>query len=219
MQVRPALIYVDQNRYLEGSLTTWPLRQKNRFLPGTYDFPKTPAFDQIHSSSHKMSPAEYISNQEAIGCSIADTPWSQLWTHLAWQVSKQGLVLDETTHIFSHPAAYTVPSSTMTGRQQAGDFLVSSRSIALCPITKIWGVFGDSILPSGYGGWPREIATACNVLDASETCLTSNLYRDIWCLELRFSLNRLCLLWATLAIPAGYLCSNLFFKNNYIYYI
>lgn len=83
-------------------------------------------------------------------------------------------------------------------------FLVNSRYISLCSVSKLSGIFQNRVLPSSSGGQ----TTACVILDISEASLTSNSWGGILCLALRFSFNKFCVLGIALLTHAGYFYSN-----------
>lgn len=61
------------------------------------------------------------------------------------------------------------------------------------------------VLPSSYGGQPREMTVVCVVLGPSGPSLTNNSLECIQCLASRFSFNHPCLLGAELFTYPGHL--------------
>lgn len=59
------------------------------------------------------------------------------------------------------PEDCIVPSIIMRANQQKGSFLVSTYLIAPCPVTDVYAVFRNRILPPRFSGQPKVMATAC----------------------------------------------------------
>lgn len=81
------------------------------------------------------------------------------------------------------------------------NFLLSSSLICLCPASQVCSVFRTRNLPSSHDGNPEGMTIVCMLLDAWGSLLHQyNLWRDLSCLALRFSLNNQ-VLWEQYRAP------------------